>query len=69
VLLIVHRPSAACCWEKEISDVPLLPKPPGVALSAQGARADGAAPRPLTWRVGAVPGLSAQPSTLHSDFL
>lgn len=49
VLLIVHRPSAARCWEKEISDVQLLPKPPGVALSAQGARADGAAPRPLTW--------------------
>lgn len=49
VLLIAHRPSAARCWEKEISDVPLLPKTLGVALSAQGARADRAAPRPLTW--------------------
>lgn len=74
VLPTAHGPSAACCWEKEISDVQLLPTPPGVAFAPQGARVDGGCPsatdvvlETLLWRVGAVPGLSAQPSTLCSD--
>lgn len=76
MLPTAHGPSATRCWEKEISDVQLLPKPPGVAFAPQGARVDGGCPsaadvvlETLLWRVGAVQGLSAQPSTLCSDFL